>query len=498
MKHRFTLLLLVAALAVPAIQAQNKTRANAQTKARPVTVKKIQPKADIPEGFASVTLTAGDVWGDNSGYQMLLDADHNTYGTVIPTNGGLTASGDASEEVYAEFEYKIPENADGSLTTSNIVFESSVTILIPAGTYDYVITNPSPDDRVWIASDGGDVPGRGDDMVFESGVSYEFSIDIYGQNDGVGLTVVSPFDPTDPTGLTVTPNATSADVAWTAGENNESFNLRYREYIDPALLNRFWDFEDADQLDGWKIYDADGDGNNWGYGSGTVGGDETTASMVLTSASWTSTAGALTPDNWLISPEIPLGGSLQFEAWGQDPSYAAEHYAVYVYQGTWDGSAGITGFEIVYDETIATGAKQDVYVDLGGYEGTGHFAIRHYNVTDEFRLNIDNVKVNIPNGIDEPEWIVVENIEGTAYTITDLTPQTDYEVQVQANGNNKTTDWTERTRFTTLLEDVTAISNVKTEPVGDDTWYNLAGVKLNGKPSQKGIYINNGKKVIIK
>ena len=32
----------------------------------------------------------------------------------------------------------------------------------------------------------------------------------------------------------------------------------------------------------------------------------------------------------------------------------------------------------------------------------------------------------------------------------------------------------------------------------DDAWYSLAGVRLSGKPTQRGIYINNGNKVIIK
>jgi len=31
-----------------------------------------------------------------------------------------------------------------------------------------------------------------------------------------------------------------------------------------------------------------------------------------------------------------------------------------------------------------------------------------------------------------------------------------------------------------------------------DNWYTLDGLKLNGKPTQKGLYINNGKKVAIK
>ena len=498
MKHKFTLLLLVAALAVPTIQAQYKTRANVAPSARPVAVKKVKANVDVPEGFASVTLTAGDVWGDGTGYQMLLDADHNTYGTVIPTTGGLTASGDATDEVYAEFEYKIPENADGSLSTANIVFESSATILIPAGTYDYCITNPSPDDRVWIASDGGDVPGRGDDFVFESGNSYEFTLGIYGTNDGVALTVVSPLDPTIPEDVTVTPQTDAADVAWTPGENNESFNLRYREYIDPALLNPFWDFEDESQLEGWKIYDNDGDGYNWGYGGGSVGGDESTATQVLTSSSWISTAGALTPDNWLISPEVKLGGNVQFEAWGQDPNYAAEHFAVYVYQGTWDGSNGIDGFVQISDEIVATATNVVYQYDLSAYEGNGHIAIRHFNVTDEFRLNIDNVKVTVPGGIDKPEWIEVNDIEAPLYTINELTPETEYEVQVQAVGNNMTTAWTETVNFVTLPAEGTAIDEVKAETVAADAWYNLAGMKLNGQPTERGIYINNGKKVVIK
>jgi len=43
----------------------------------------------------------------------------------------------------------------------------------------------------------------------------------------------------------------------------------------------------------------------------------------------------------------------------------------------------------------------------------------------------------------------------------------------------------------------TAIETISTSAV-DNTWYNLQGVKFNGKPSVPGIYINGGKKVIVK
>ena len=44
----------------------------------------------------------------------------------------------------------------------------------------------------------------------------------------------------------------------------------------------------------------------------------------------------------------------------------------------------------------------------------------------------------------------------------------------------------------------TAIDSINTENTIDNTWYNLQGVKFNGKPAVPGIYINGGKKVIVK
>lgn len=142
---------------------------------------------------ATVILRAGNVWGDGTGYQMLLDADATAYGTIIPVQGPLTNGGDVSDEVYAEFEYKIPGEADGKLDTENIVINSSVSIEIPAGTYDYCITNPSPGEKMWIAADYGSIGGREDDFVFEADKIYDFSVALYGSNDGIALTITDKF-----------------------------------------------------------------------------------------------------------------------------------------------------------------------------------------------------------------------------------------------------------------------------------------------------------------
>ena len=157
-------------------------------------------------GQAKVTLSvSSNVGGDGSGYQMLLDADHTAYGTVIPKTGGQTNYVDASTETYANFEYKIPELADGDLNTINVVnVNNSVTIIIPAGTYDWCITNPN--DRVWIVSGNGNISEN--DFVFKGGKHYTFAVTSGGE-DRVDMTVeddssLEQSDTTNVTGITST------------------------------------------------------------------------------------------------------------------------------------------------------------------------------------------------------------------------------------------------------------------------------------------------------
>jgi hypothetical protein len=46
---------------------------------------------------------------------------------------------------------------------------------------------------------------------------------------------------------------------------------------------------------------------------------------------------------------------------------------------------------------------------------------------------------------------------------------------------------------------IISIENGKLKIENDaDAWYSLDGRKLSGKPSVKGVYVNNGRKVIIK
>ena len=64
-----------------------------------------------------------------------------------------------------------------------------------------------------------------------------------------------------------------------------------------------------------------------------------------------------------------------------------------------------------------------------------------------------------------------------------------------ANGGNGTALARQITAFNIDFGDGETTSLIENEA---GAWYSLDGRKLNGKPTTKGVYINNGKKVVIK
>ena len=311
---------------------------------------------------ATISLTVGDVWGDGSGYQMLLDADATAFGNEIPAEGPLTQSGNAPAGLYDAFEYKIPVNADGSTTTSNIVINNTVTIEVPAGTYDWCLTNPTPGDRIWIASEQGNIGGRADDYTFQAGYTYEFTVYLLGQYDATDVTI-TPGGGVPPTPVPPTPAPGG---------------------------NTGWGFETDPFAEGWTIRDEDGDGYNWEWMDASGSNYNVyEGTHCMASASFQNSAfgggTALNPNNWLISPAFTAGSTVTFWYAGQDPSYAAETFGVYVIAN------GTTSDELAY--FTASNTYQQGSVDISDFAGqTVQVAFRHYDVTDMFRLNLDLVE----------------------------------------------------------------------------------------------------------
>lgn len=141
---------------------------------------------------------------------------------------------------------------------------------------------------------------------------------------------------------------------------------------------------------GWIMTDADGDANNWFL----YPIDPHSGTNCAASASWTSTSGALTPDNWLITPQvaIPSTGTYKLEWYSaaQDPAWPEDHYGVYV---STTGTAP-ADFTLLYQETIADAIWDYRFVSLAAYAGQSiYVAFRHFNCTDWFYMKIDDVQI---------------------------------------------------------------------------------------------------------
>lgn len=121
----------------------------------------------------------------------------------------------------------------------------------------------------------------------------------------------------------------------------------------------FEDFEDGALPSNWLNVDKDGDGYRWLLRtSGVMNG-----SYCATSASYMNGGiGALHPDDWLIIPDVELGGTLTFYAAGQGSYSPNEVFGVFVFkkdpqseQGEWipvSVSGTSTSIEDLVEETI--------------------------------------------------------------------------------------------------------------------------------------------------
>lgn len=148
---------------------------------------------------------------------------------------------------------------------------------------------------------------------------------------------------------------------------------------------------------GWITLDQDGDGYTWDAETPLNAFTTHTGAGCIASASYINNVGALTPDNWLITPAlaIPASGSTVLSWWatGQDASDYAEHYEVLV--STTGTAASDFNATPLYEETVATSRDyQNRTVDLSSYAGqTIYIAFVHNETTNMFWLDLDDVEV---------------------------------------------------------------------------------------------------------
>jgi hypothetical protein len=186
----------------------------------------------------------------------------------------------------------------------------------------------------------------------------------------------------------------------------------------PAPSGMTYNFDNGTMM-GWTNIDGDGDGNVWvssanpgiyhNSGVSLSGTGHNASEAYVISGSYANQTGqALTPNNYLVSPSkiaAQAGAGISFWACAQDASYAAEHFGVAVSTGSNSNAADFTTIQewtmtakrAQADEDgairgLRQGSWYQYTVDLSDYAGQEIWvAIRHFNCTDMFILNVDDI-----------------------------------------------------------------------------------------------------------
>ena len=206
----------------------------------------------------------------------------------------------------------------------------------------------------------------------------------------------------------------------------------------------------------WLNIDADNDGYAWMEGTAPgVSGHNGSNGCAYSCSYYDGTV--LTPNNWLITPAINLTANADLTFWvaAQDASYAAEHYGVYI---STTGTA-TSNFTLLFEETIdanggsrVQGTWKQKTVNLASYTGqTVYIAFRHFNCTDMFYFNLDDVEIFaqptdptisvVPSTIDFGSTMLgtskTSSAVVTAYNLTTgITATTAAPFEVSADGTN--------------------------------------------------------------
>ncbi len=172
-----------------------------------------------------------------------------------------------------------------------------------------------------------------------------------------------------------------------------------------VVINQFpWNegFEGTFPPMGWMNVDNDGDTYKWvEY---TEDGAAHAGAKCVASASYINNVGALTPDNWFITPKIDLptyganqAAVLRFWVAAQDPDWPSEHYSVMISTT----NTNIASFTSVFSETIQSGDWVQKSVPLTNYSNQNiYIAFRHHDVTDMFMMKLDDVMIELTQASD--------------------------------------------------------------------------------------------------
>ncbi|MBQ3983237.1 MAG: C10 family peptidase [Bacteroidales bacterium] len=154
--------------------------------------------------------------------------------------------------------------------------------------------------------------------------------------------------------------------------------------------------EPTDNLNCWSFIDNDNDGHGWST-SFCPPDSAHSGSFAFTSASYINDIGALHPDNWLVSPAIPITPGFTYSlTWFDrafDINYPSDYYSVYI-STTGNNVSDFTSTPL-FQTTITSNNYTQRTLNLSSYAGqTVYLAFRHHNCSDQYCMILDDITIS--------------------------------------------------------------------------------------------------------
>ena len=402
---------------------------------------------------------------DNDGSEYVLN-DLNV--TPIPVNFDLSSY--AGQSVIVAFYVESTEsNADNNLHIDNVSIDYIAACPKPAvlivgdvaahtaqlswtsdaGAWQ-ICLNEDEDNPIDVSTN----PYTLEDLA--DGTTYTVKVRTNCGNNGYSewsneVSFTTPIACPAPTGLVVSNiSGHQATLTWTG--NSEGYNVYYRTMASAEEGGIFESFKTTSIPSGWSRYSTlltddvlngttalASSTSGWSFGSAN-GVFDSHAKINIYSTSckyWLVTPSVEVAANYVFDFDLALtkySGTLQ----PVDPTQQADDrfvvlistddMATWTILRQWDNA----GSDYVYNNIACTATGEHVSFDLSAYIGQ-NVRIAFYGESTvsggDNELHIDNVLVGIP--VPVGEW-QTEYTEENTYTLTDLTPETDYEAYVES------------------------------------------------------------------